>query len=66
MSELQKVLEEALRLERAGEPGALVTLIDAGGSTPRHDVARMVVRVDGTVVGTIGTVAFLVTTVTGN
>lgn len=48
------MLEEALRLERAGEPGLLVTLVDSGGSTPRHGVARMVVRGDGSVVGTIG------------
>jgi xanthine dehydrogenase accessory factor len=54
MSELRKVLEEALRLERAGEPGVLVTLVDSGGSTPRHGVARMVVHADGSVVGTIG------------
>lgn len=54
MTELTRVLEETLRLERTGERGALVTLIDAGGSTPRHDVARMVVRADGSIVGTIG------------
>jgi xanthine dehydrogenase accessory factor len=54
MTELRQVLEEALRLEREGEPGVLATLIDAGGSTPRHDVARMVIRPDGTIVGTIG------------
>jgi len=54
MSELGKVFEEALRLERAGEPGVLATLVEAAGSTPRHGVARMVVRRDGSVVGTIG------------
>ena len=54
MTELLKVLEEAARLERNGEPGVLATLVEADGSTPRHGVARMVVRTDGTVVGTIG------------
>jgi xanthine dehydrogenase accessory factor len=54
MSELEKVLEAALRLEREGEPGAMLTLIDTGGSTPRHGVARMVLRPDGSSVGTIG------------
>lgn len=54
MSELRQVLEEALRLEREGEPGVIITLVDAGGSTPRHDVARMVMRSDGSTVGTIG------------
>jgi xanthine dehydrogenase accessory factor len=32
----------------------MVTLIESGGSTPRHGLARMVVRSDGSVVGTIG------------
>lgn len=54
MSELEKVFEEVLRLERDGEPGALLTLIDTGGSTPRHGIARMVLRADGSSVGTIG------------
>lgn len=54
MTELIRVLEEAVRLERAGEGGALVTLIETGGSSPRHGLARMVVRADGSIVGTIG------------
>ncbi len=54
MTELKRVLEEALRLEEDGEPGALVTLLETGGSTPRHGVARMVIRSDGSIVGTIG------------
>jgi xanthine dehydrogenase accessory factor len=54
MTELTRVLEEALRLEHSGERAALVTLIDTDGSTPRHGVARMVVRADGSIVGTIG------------
>lgn len=54
MSELRQVLEEVLRLEREGEPGVIITLVDSGGSTPRHDVARMVMRSDGSTVGTIG------------
>lgn len=54
MSELEKVFEEVLRLEREGEPGALMTLIDTGGSTPRHGIVRMVLRADGSSVGTIG------------
>ena len=54
MSELREVLEEVLRLERSGEPGVMLTLIESGGSTPRHGVARMVMRADGSIVGTIG------------
>lgn len=54
VSELKSILEEVLRLERAGEAAVLLTLVDAGGSTPRHDVARMVVRRDGSTLGTIG------------
>ena len=54
MSELIAIFEEALELERTGKPGVLATLVDVGGSTPRHDVARMIIRGDGTTMGTVG------------
>ncbi len=54
MSERRLIFEKVLDLDASGEAAALVTLIDAGGSTPRHDVARMVVLRDGSIVGTIG------------
>lgn len=44
----------AVEAMRAGIPAALATVILAGGSTPRSAGARMLVRNDGTTVGTIG------------
>ena len=46
--------EEFLRLAREGLPGALVTVIGAEGSAPRGMGAAMVVRGDGSIVGTVG------------
>ena len=34
--------------------GALCTIIEAKGSTPRHDSSKMLVKEDGSIVGTIG------------
>jgi xanthine dehydrogenase accessory factor len=45
---------EALRLLNAGEPFALVSIIARQGSTPRAAGARMLVRKDGSIAGTIG------------
>jgi xanthine dehydrogenase accessory factor len=36
------------------EPTALVTVIEVRGSVPRHPGAKMLVRPDGTVIGTVG------------
>jgi xanthine dehydrogenase accessory factor len=49
-----RVLEEALRAQRDGEPAALVTVIATEGSTPQKAGARMLVHGDGRLVGTIG------------
>jgi xanthine dehydrogenase accessory factor len=48
------VLRAALELLAAGENPVLATVIEASGSTPRHRGARMLVRADGGIVGTIG------------
>ncbi|MDP9238055.1 MAG: XdhC family protein [Chloroflexota bacterium] len=45
---------ELVRLLEAGERFALATLIDAHGSTPQKVGARLLVRADGTTVGTLG------------
>ena len=47
-------LEEAVRIRRAGERGALCTVVKVSGSTPAREAMRMVVRADGTQEGTIG------------
>ena len=48
------VFEEASRLERERVPFALCTVADTDRSTPRNGGARMLVRIDGSIVGTIG------------
>lgn len=49
-----EVTRELVRLLDAGERFAIATLIDAHGSTPQRVGARLLVRADGTAVGTLG------------
>lgn len=46
--------EEIVKLKAAGGSGALATIVGAEGSTPRETGAKMLVREDGTIFGTIG------------
>ena len=48
------VLEELVRLRRSGERCALATIVEVNGSIPSFESAKMLVRADGTIVGTIG------------
>jgi xanthine dehydrogenase accessory factor len=48
------VIAAAADAGRAGQPVALVTVIEVSGSTPRHAGARMLVHEGGGIVGTIG------------
>lgn len=43
-----------LELLQQGESFAVVTIFDKSGSAPRSEGAKMVVRLDGTIIGTIG------------
>lgn len=54
MTDEAKVLTEAARLLAEGRRFALVTVVRTAGSTPRKPGAKMIVRDDGTVTGTIG------------
>lgn len=47
------IFSEAAKLEEQNRPFALAQIVDSRGSTPRHS-AQMLVREDGTLVGTIG------------
>lgn len=47
-------LEEAVLLRRRGERSALCTVTRISGSTPAREAMRMVVRADGTALGTVG------------
>lgn len=51
MKEIFQTIAQALA---AGQSAALLTVIRSIGSTPRHAAAKMVVRADGSWVGTIG------------
>src|SRR5205085_11671443 len=43
-----------VELRRAGRRGALATIVNARGSIPSFESAKMLVRDDGTINGTIG------------
>ncbi|MGD0585639.1 MAG: XdhC/CoxI family protein [Oryzomonas sp.] len=53
MTDLE-LYEEMVRLTRRGEPFALATVIAHSGSSPRKSGAKMLVRGDGTVLGSVG------------
>jgi xanthine dehydrogenase accessory factor len=48
------IYAELARLSAAGEEAALATVISAEGSTPRDEGAKMLVRPDGSIMGTVG------------
>lgn len=51
---VRKVTEALLDLLQAGEAGALATVVETQGSTPQRPGARMLLRQDGSLVGTVG------------
>ncbi|MBZ0289544.1 MAG: XdhC family protein [Anaerolineae bacterium] len=54
MGEDQAVYEALLAAQAAGEAAALATVVSAQGSVPRQAGSRMLVRADGSIVGTVG------------
>jgi xanthine dehydrogenase accessory factor len=48
------VYEEIVRLQRLGEPCAVATIVKTVGSTPGKTTMKMLVRRDGSFVGTVG------------
>src|SRR3954471_8085440 len=48
------IYEEICRLTRAGRRGALATIVSVRGSIPSTAAAKMLVRDDGSIAGTIG------------
>jgi len=46
--------QEIVRIKDEGEEAALVTIVSATGSTPRGEGAKMLVKADGSILGTIG------------
>src|SRR5215475_981594 len=48
------IYEEVIRLRRLGQKSALATIVQVNGSIPSFESAKMLVREDGSIVGTIG------------
>lgn len=51
---MKEIIQAVVHALQRGQAVALVTVIRSMGSTPRHAAAKMVVRADGSFVGTIG------------
>ncbi len=49
-----EILEEIIRLHRDGKPSAMATVVQSNGSTPRKSGSKILVRPDGSIIGTIG------------
>lgn len=48
------LFEEIVKIRRAGQRGALATIVHTNGSIPSYESSRMLVREDGSMAGTIG------------
>jgi len=48
------IYEEIVKLRREGRRGAVATIVNVRGSVPSFETAKMLVRDDGSIVGTIG------------
>src|SRR5271157_3950834 len=48
------IYEQIVELRRAGRRGAVATIVNVRGSIPSFKTAKMLVRDDGSIVGTIG------------
>ncbi len=49
-----EIYEEALRLKKQGRSSAVATIVQCTGSSPQKEGAKMLVRDDGTIAGTLG------------
>ncbi len=48
------VYEALIEAQKTGEPVALTTVVSVQGSVPRHEGSKMLVRADGSIIGTVG------------
>jgi len=51
---MQAIWQELIRLGECGEPAALCTIVKTQGSTPGKQAMKMLVRADGSFLGTVG------------
>jgi len=49
-----EIYEEVLRLKKEGRPSAIATIVQCVGSSPQKEGAKMLVREDGSIMGTLG------------
>jgi xanthine dehydrogenase accessory factor len=49
-----EIYQEIARLLESGQEAAVATVVAASGSTPREEGAKMLVHLDGTIMGTVG------------
>src|SRR5512139_2892062 len=49
-----EIFEEIVRLKKLGRSSALATIVECKGSSPQKQGAKMLVRDDGTLLGTLG------------
>jgi xanthine dehydrogenase accessory factor len=49
-----QIYEEVLRLKRQGRTSAIATIVECRGSSPQKQGAKMLVRDDGSIMGTLG------------
>src|SRR5687768_2766918 len=54
MDDVKAVYEALLEAQSHGEPAALATVVKVEGSMPRHEGSKLLVRADGSIVGTVG------------
>jgi xanthine dehydrogenase accessory factor len=54
MDDMRQVFEAVVKAQADGEAAALATVVHAQGSVPRHAGSKMLVRPDGSIVGTVG------------
>jgi xanthine dehydrogenase accessory factor len=49
-----QIYEEVLRLKRQGRSSAIATIVECRGSSPQKQGAKMLIRDDGSILGTLG------------
>jgi xanthine dehydrogenase accessory factor len=54
MDDIRPVYEAILEAQQKGEAAALATIVSVQGSMPRHAGSKMLIRRDGSTVGTVG------------
>src|SRR6202171_3594 len=48
------IYDELIRLRKLGQKSAIATIVQVRGSIPSHESAKLLVREDGSMLGTIG------------